>query len=71
MSGSGHQAIPVVREWSGDHPKCLLVVGRPPGCPGVVEMPSRMFIRGREATRMSGSNREVLPVVREWSVGPP
>ena len=39
MSGSGRKALPDVREWSGGHPGCLFVVGRP----------SRMSERGREA----------------------
>ena len=39
MSGSGREAIPDVREWSGG----------PPGCPGVVGRPSRMSGSGQEA----------------------
>ena len=39
MSGSGLEAHPDVHEWSGG----------PPGCPGVVERPSRMSGSGREA----------------------
>ena len=51
MSGSGSEALPNVREWSRG----------PPGCPGVIQRPSRM----------SDSGREDIPVVREWSGGPP
>ena len=29
MSGSGRKVIPNVREWSGGHPVCPAVVGRP------------------------------------------
>ena len=39
MSGSGHEALPVVIEW----------LGGPPGCPGVGGKPSRMSGNGREA----------------------
>ena len=56
MSGSGWDAftgvldaLPDVQEWSGG----------PPGCPGVVGKPSRMFESGRES----------LPDVRKWSGG--
>ena len=38
MSGSGWDALPDVREWSGGPPKCPEVVGRP----------SWMFGSGRE-----------------------
>ena len=37
MSGNGRDALLDVREWSGDHPGCL----------GMVGMPSRMFGSGR------------------------
>ena len=57
MSGSCGEAHPYVREWSGDPPSCLRVVGGPPGCPGVVESRSQM----------SGSSREYLTDVWEWS----
>ena len=39
MSASCQKAIPDVREWSGG----------PPGCPSVIERPTRMFGSGREA----------------------
>ena len=39
MSGSGWEAFPNVREWSGS----------PPGCPAVVGRPSRLTGSGREA----------------------
>ena len=38
MSGSGREALPVVREWSGG----------PPGCPEVFGRPSRMSGSARE-----------------------
>ena len=49
MFGSGRQALPYVREWSGG----------PPGCPGMVGMPSRM----------SGSGQEAFSDFRDWSGG--
>ena len=73
MSGSGLEALPVVREWSGCHR----------GCPGVVGSPFRLSVSRRDAPgyvkewlgvpprclgvfgrpfRMSGSSREALPV---------
>ena len=79
MSGSGpdtlpdvQKYLPNVREWSEG----------PPGCPGVVLIPSRMFGRtsrmfGRTSrmfgrtSRISGSGREALPEVQKWSGGPP
>ena len=57
MSGSRLEALPDVQEWSGG----------PPGCPGVVDKPSRKSGSGREASRISGSCRQTLPDVREWS----
>ena len=56
MSGYGREALPDVREWSGD----------PPGFTGVVEKPSQMFGRGREALL-----DEALPDFWEWLRGPP
>ena len=47
MSGSGREALSDVWEWSRS----------PPGCPGVVRMPSRM----------TGSGPEALRDFREWS----
>ena len=38
MSGNGRVDLPDVREWSGGHP----------GCPGVVGRPTRMSESGRE-----------------------
>ena len=38
MLGSGREALPDVREWSGDHPRY----------PGVDGRPSRKFGSGRE-----------------------
>ena len=68
LSGSGREALPNVREWSGCPPGCQGVVGVAlpevrewsgglPGCSGVV---------GR-TSRMSGSGREALPDVQEFS----
>ena len=39
MSGSGGEALPDIREWSGN----------PDGCPGVVGRPTCVFGSGREA----------------------
>ena len=61
MSGSGREALPDVREWSG----------RPRGCPGVIGRPSRMSGIGRKAIPTSESGQEVLRNVLEWSGGPP
>ena len=58
MSGSGQEALPNVREWSGG----------PPGCPGVVGMSSQMSGSGQESL---SDVREALPDVRVWSRGPP
>ena len=72
MSGSARGALPDVREWSGGPPK-KSGSGREalPGsrnasrCPGVVGMPFLMSGSGQEAQRMSGSDIEALPDVRE------
>ena len=63
MSGTGPEALPDVRVWSGYPPRFPRVVGRP----------FRMFGSGCEALpvvrrpfRMSGSGREAFPNVREW-----
>ena len=75
MSGSGREALPDVRLWSGTLPVVLDWCGRHPGCPGVVVTPSRKYESGREAlpkclvvvgrlSQMSGSCREALPDVR-------
>ena len=58
MSGSIREALPHVREWSGDPPKCSGVVGRP----------SRMSKSGR---KFLPEAREALSDVREFSGGPP
>ena len=47
MTGCGRESLQDVREWLGGLPVC----------PGVVEMPSRMY----------GSGREALPDDRVWS----
>ena len=61
MSGSGREALPDIREWSG----------LSPGCPGVVGIISRMSGSGRGPSWMSGSSQKAFPDVREWSGGPP
>ena len=71
MSGSDRDALPDVRqlsggpldfrEWSGDFPKCPVVVG----------WLSWMFGSGGRPLRIFGSGREALPDVQEWSEGPP
>ena len=58
MSGSDREALPVVREWSGSHP----------GCPGLDGRPSRMSGSGEEALL---GGREAIPDVRELSGGLP
>ena len=55
MSGSGREALPDVREWSGG----------PLGCPVVVGGPSRMSGMVGRPFRMSGCCREYLQDVRE------
>ena len=59
MSGSGREALPNVREacsdvreWSGNPPGFLGVVGSPSRMSG---RPIRMFASSREASRLSGS----------------
>ena len=59
MSGSGRDALPDDREWSGglgdirecsqSPPECPRVVELPPGCPRVVGRPSQMSGSGRES----------------------
>ena len=75
MSGSGREALPDVREWSGGPPGCPGVVwrptqmsecsGGPPGCPEVVRRtPGCPGVVGRPS-RMFGSGRETLPDVQK------
>ena len=61
MSRSGREVHSEVRESTGGPPGSPGVVGVPPGCPGVV----------RRSFRKSGSVRDGLTDVREWSGGPP
>ena len=72
MSKSAQEALPNVREWSGVPSRMSRSVLEalsdcpegsvgPPVCPGVVRRP---FL-------MSGSVREAIPVVREFSGDPP
>ena len=42
MSGSGRDALPEVREWSGYLEDLREWLGSPPGCLGVDRRPSRM-----------------------------
>ena len=56
--GSGREVLPDVREWSGG----------PPGCLGVVRMPSQMSKSGRVALSVV---QEALLDVTEWLRGPP
>ena len=80
MSGSGQEALPEVwealpdvREWSGDPPGCPSglgspsgCVGSPHGCPRVIEgLPECPGVVGN-LSHMTG----VLPNVRNWSVIP-
>ena len=57
MSGSGQDALPEVQEWSDN----------PPGCPGVVERPSRMSGNGRETLPDFAERWDTFLDVREWS----
>ena len=61
ISGSDREALPDVREWSGDSPGCL----------GEVGIPSLMSGSGRETLPDVGEWSERPPGVREWSRGPP
>ena len=71
MSGSGREVLPDVQVCSRGSPRS----------PGVVGTPSQMYGSGWETlpdirvvewpSRMSGSCREALTDVREWSGGPP
>ena len=84
-SRSVREAIPEVREWSGDNHGGPRVVGSPSrrsGCGRVAITDVREWSRGptggREAlpevgrpSQKSGSGREALPEVREWSRHPP
>ena len=57
MSGNGREALPDIREWSGDPPKCSVVVGGLYEYLGVVGFPSQM----------SESCWKTLQDVRKWS----
>ena len=74
MSRSGWEALPDVLKWSGDPPGRRRVVEKPFRMSGSGERPSRMSERlaqcpgvVEKASWMSGSSRETLPDVREWS----
>ena len=60
MSGSGWE-VPDIRECSDDLQYVRYLSVGPPECLGVVGRP----------TRKSGSGREAIPDVCEWSGGPP
>ena len=60
MSESGRKTLPNAWEWSKGYPECPGVVGGPSGYPGVAKIPSRT----------SGSGREAIPDVLEWSGDP-
>ena len=66
MSGSGWDAVSVVRAWSEDTSGCPVVVVVSPGCPGEVGRPSRMSGRGRETLPDVSERWEVLLDVWEW-----
>ena len=75
MSVSGREALPDVREWSGERQpmtgrfsQMSRVVGKPPECPGVVGRHSRICGSGRKALP---DVLEALLDIREWSGGPP
>ena len=69
---SGWEALPDVRELSGDPPGCA---GGSPRFLRVVERPSWMTKNGLETIpdvrEVHPDVREVIPEVREWSGGPP
>ena len=71
MYGSGREAFPDIREWSGGPPDVRVWLGGPPGCPGVVGRLFRMSVSGGRPSQMFGSGRETLPDVWVWSRGPP
>ena len=56
MSGSCQEALPDVRQLSGDPPRCPVVVGRL----------SRMCGSGGRLSQISGSRWETFPDVRKW-----
>ena len=60
MSGITQETFPEVRKALSDVWECSEGPPGTLGCPGVVGRPSQM----------SGSGRETLPDVREWSGGP-
>ena len=66
MPVSGWEALPDVREWSGDPQLCPGVVGRPTGLSGMWSggPHGSPGVVGRNS-RMSGNGREVLLEVRE------
>ena len=71
MPGSGRDALQVVQEWAEFSPNVYGWSAGPPGCPGVVGRPYRTSGIDVSTSRMSGTGRETLLDVREWSVGRP
>ena len=65
-SRSGLETLPKVQAWTGGPPEDPGVLGDPPGGPGVVWRP---FRRVRMPSQSSGSGREALSMVWEWSSG--
>ena len=55
MFWSCREALTDAREWSGVLPECPVVVGGPPGYPGVVKRRARIF----------GCGQVAIPIVRE------
>ena len=61
MFGSGREALPDVREWSGGPREFTGVVGRP----------TRITSSGRRPSRISRSGWKTHQDVQEWSECPP
>ena len=75
MSGSGQEALPEFRVWSGSFSVGLGVVGRPSRRSGSGRKALAEVREGSEGPpggpKVVGSGREALPEVRDWSGGPP
>ena len=71
MCGTGRESIPEVLKWSGDPFGGPEVVVDPPGGVELVGRPSRRSRSGRRQSRRSGTSKETLPEVRNWSRDPP
>ena len=68
MSGCGREYLPDMQERLVALADVREYSGGPSGCPGRVGRPSRMSAVVGSLSRMTGSDREALPDVREWSV---